>query len=287
MKKYITENWNDYELIDFGNGKKLERFGKIILIRPEMQANGPKSLSNKEWKKLAHGEFIEGKKQKGQWNLWKEVPKEWRMSWSSEFGKVVFNCRLTQFKHLGVFPEQGDNWRFVQESIDRITVEEVKLLNLFAYTGGASIAGRLTGAKVTHVDSIKQVVTWSRENMESSGVEGIRWIIEDALKFAEKEKRRGNKYHGIIMDPPSWGRGPKGEIWKIEDQLEQLIATCSHLQEDEFFMVLNTYSGMNSSTTEGLLKDYFRSRDIESGTLYLSTQSGRIMPTGTLNRIIN
>lgn len=285
--EFISKNTNQYELIDFGRGQRLERFGKIVMIRPDVQANGDRSLSKKDWEKRAHLEFIEGKKQSGEWKFLKDVESKWTIDIPVSNEKLTFNLELTKFKHVGIFQEQMNNWDFIYDSIKKTNRFDAKVLNLFAYTGGASLAARLAGAHVTHVDSIKQVNEWGRRNMLSSGLEDIRWIVDDALKFAQKEVRRGNKYNGIIMDPPSWGRGPKGEIWKVENLIEDLVKTCSELADDNFFMVLNTYSGLDSLTMKNLISNYFPNRKVESGILYLLSTSGKLLPTGMLNRIIN
>lgn len=288
--KIITKNWKDYELLDFGSGKKLERFGDVITIRPEVQAHGKTNMSRESWVKMAHAEFVQTKENKGNWDVIKAIPETWNIHCPLHSIEIQLLLKLTQFKHLGVFPEQRSNWKFIEESISKFSSESPKVLNLFAYTGGASLAAKSTGAQSTHVDSIKQVNNWGKINMEISQLKDVRWIVEDALKFAQKEGRRGNKYHGIIMDPPSWGRGPKGERWKIEDLIEDLINSTSKIVEDEFFLVLNTYSGLESKTLESMILKGFglvrEEVDLFSGGLYLETSKGRRFRTGTLNRLL-
>ena len=215
--------WKDYELIDSGDFSKLERWGSYVTIRPEPKALWPKALSDAEWRRVAHTEFKPGagfgkagKEDSGTWSMLHKMQEQWTIAYPA----VGFNLRLglTSFKHVGVFPEQAPNWDFIHRSVGDIARKQAqapKVLNLFAYTGAASLAARKAGAEVTHLDAVRQVVTWARGNMELSGMDGIRWIIEDALKFAKREARRGNKYQGIILDPPAYGHGPDGERWKV------------------------------------------------------------------------
>src|ERR1035437_4804309 len=223
------EKFQDYELIDCGDFEKLERFGKYIAIRPEPQAVWSKKLSNGEWEKTAHVKFIQKGSNSGEWKKLKEMPDRWQISYqvksqkskeegNSKLSVLNFKLSLTSFKHVGIFPEQAVNWEYIFDSVQQIKTPlslrrgaggeaegRPKFLNLFAYTGAASLAAKAAGADVTHLDSIKQVVTWARENMELSGLKDIRWIVEDALKFVKREVKRGNKYHGIILDPPAFG----------------------------------------------------------------------------------
>ena len=207
--------WKDYELIDAGGFEKLERFGKWILRRPEPQAIWDKSLEDREWQKLAHASFVKAAgadAEKGQWHLKPGMADRWRIRYQQGGMTLKFRLGLTSFKHVGLFPEQAANWDWIYEKVKTLPKgEKPRVLNLFAYTGGASLAACAAGADVTHVDSVKQVVSWSRENMESSGLDGIRWVVEDAFKFVQREVRRGKTYHGILLDPPAYGRGPDGE----------------------------------------------------------------------------
>jgi 23S rRNA (cytosine1962-C5)-methyltransferase len=197
--------WSDYELLDCGNFQKLERFGKVITIRPEPQALWHPVFPEKEWEKQAHVRFIQKGSSSGTWkSLRSEVSSSWKIHYRFENGPALtFRLALTGFKHVGVFPEQAVNWDYIYNSLTQLS--GAKFLNLFAYTGGASIAARAAGADVTHVDSIRQVVSWARENMEFSGLKDIRWVVEDALKFVKREAKRGHYYHGIILDPPAYG----------------------------------------------------------------------------------
>lgn len=234
-KKLYVSGWEDYELIDAGGGKKLERWGSVITIRPEVQAYFRSEKSFAEWQKLAHWEFHEKGGQTGTWKAFKpDAPREWEVSYND----LRFNLQLTKFKHVGLFPEQRINWDYISERLN----EHSKFLNLFAYTGAASLVSKSTGAETLHVDSVKQLISWAKENMESSGLEDIKWVHEDALKFAQREVKRNRKYDGIIMDPPAWGIGAKKEKWKLEDKIEELLQNASTLIGRKGFLIVNTYS---------------------------------------------
>jgi 23S rRNA (cytosine1962-C5)-methyltransferase len=261
------ENFAEYELLDTGNFEKLERFGSYILSRPEPQAIWDKSLSETEWLKLAHATFKREKQgksdsfdsgEKGEWITKKGMPGQWFVKYGYKSMQLSMRLGLTSFKHVGIFPEQAANWNFIYDAIIECKVADSNVLNLFAYTGGASLAARAAGANVTHVDSVKQVITWSRENMEASGLTNIRWIVEDALKFVQREVRRGNKYNGIILDPPAYGRGAEGEKWILEKSINELLKLCKQLLKDEkSFVVLNLYSmGFSALVAESLMR-YF------------------------------
>ncbi len=286
-------HWKDYELIDSGNYEKLERFGRQVLRRPEPQAIWQPALSTKEWERLTDAWFKKekGKNQecneKGEWILRKGMPEQWFVTYAYESMKLKFRLGLTSFKHVGIFPEQAANWNFIYDTIKQIPLEKPKVLNLFAYTGGASLAASSAGADVTHVDSVRQVLTWSRENMEASGLSDIRWVLEDALKFVKREAKRGNKYQGIILDPPAYGRGPDGEKWVLEDNIAELMQACSDiLDSGKGFCVLNLYSmGFSSLIAENMIKDYFpNKKQIEYGELFISDKAGRRLPLGIFAR---
>ena len=206
--------WSDYELIDSGAFEKLERFGRYVIARPEPQAIWNKSLPDVEWQQRADAYFKKDKKSedRGEWICKPKMPQQWFVNY--RYGEMNLRMRLglTSFKHVGIFPEQAENWNFIFDQVKRIG-SEAKVLNLFAYTGGATLAAKSAGADVTHVDSVKPVVSWARENMEASKLDGVRWIVDDALKFVQREVRRGKKYNGIILDPPAYGRGANGEKW--------------------------------------------------------------------------
>ena len=279
MKRIFSSHWSDYELIDAGNDKKLERWGKIITIRPDRNAYFAPILPEKEWKQKAHFEFIEETKSKGIWKtLKKNTPKEWQINYK----KCVFNLRLTQFKHIGIFPEQQTNWDFINANIK----PEGKFLNLFAYTGGASLIANTAKADVFHCDSVKQVITWSKENMESSNQENIHWVFDDALKFATKEVKRGKKYDGIIMDPPAFGIGAKKERWKIETKFPELVKIASQLLTENGFLIINTYSPkLKEENIYNIVKEYFPTKKIQVDKLSLKTTTGKTLEYGELTRV--
>lgn len=282
------QHWTDYELIDSGNYEKLERFGKYILARPEPQAVWQKSLSEKEWEDMAAAIFRREKgkssqdgNERGEWIQKKGMPDQWFINYDYKDMHLKFRLGLTSFKHVGIFPEQAENWNFIYDTIKSFDISEPKVLNLFAYTGGASIAAKSAGADVTHVDSVKQVITWSRENMEASNLHNIRWIVEDALKFCRREVKRGKKYNGIILDPPAYGRGPDGERWILEENIAELMSICHELLENEnSFLILNLYSmGFSPVIAENLIKNYFPDvKSYQYGELLIPEKSGKRLP---------
>ena len=274
-----------YELIDSGNFEKLERFGKYILARPEPQAVWDKSLELSDWEKLAHAIFKKNKggEEKGEWKNLKNMPEKWWVDFEEESLKLKMS--LSSFKHVGVFPEQASNWTYIKSKIHHIP--DAKVLNLFAYTGIASLVAKKAGAEVTHVDSIKQVVGWSRESMEESGISNIRWIVEDAMKFIKREIRRGSKYNGIILDPPAYGRGTDGEKWVLEEGINDLIKCCAELlDEKDFFLVINLYSmGFSALIPQTLANIHFKHLpNQEIGELYLNDSFNKKLPLGVFFR---
>lgn len=280
-------SFKDYELIDSGNFEKLERFGEFITIRPEPQALWNRVKSKQEWEKLAHTRFEAKSSSSGNWVKLKQMPDRWIIKYND---KLSFRLALTSFKHVGIFPEQAVNWDYIQQQIGKIKDKPVKFLNLFAYTGGASLAAKAAGADVTHVDSIKQVVSWANENQLHSGLKDIRWVVEDAMKFVKREIRRGNTYHGIIMDPPAYGHGANGESWKLEKQLMELVEdTQQLLNKEEHFLILNTYSlGFSSLIIENLYqKSIHKNSRLEIGELYLPSSTHQKLPLGVFGRFSN
>jgi len=279
----------DYELIDCGDFEKLERFGKQILIRPEPQAVWSRKLTDKEWISKAHVRFVPKSSSAGQWDKLKTMPDQWKMEYALAKEKTIrFRLGLTSFKHVGIFPEQAVNWDFIYDAVKKSPVEQPKVLNLFAYTGGASLAAKAAGADVTHLDSIRQVVTWAKENMELSDLSNIRWLVEDAMTYVKREVKRGKKYHGIILDPPAYGHGPNGESWKLEDELNHMMKMVSSLLEGEHFVVLNTYSlGFSSLIIENILDDVFGKGSRQTGEICLSSTSGPRLPLGVFGRFRN
>jgi 23S rRNA (cytosine1962-C5)-methyltransferase len=290
MELLTPQNFKDYELIDVGGFEKLERFGQFITIRPEPQAVWDKTLSNSEWEKRAHVKFVPRSSSAGEWKKLKQMPDQWQMKYdiNDSNSTIRFRLGLTSFKHVGIFPEQASNWDFIYSSIKKMQVPQPKVLNLFAYTGGASLAAKAAGADITHVDSIKQVVTWSKENMDLSELSNIRWVVEDALKFVKREEKRGNKYNGIILDPPAFGHGPNGEKWKLEDNINEMIAGVLNLLDDkEHFLILNAYSlGFSSLIIENLLKKK-AGKNLNIGELYLQATEGNKLPLGVFGRFRN
>lgn len=280
------EGWKDYELLDCGDFEKLERFGKYVTIRPEPQAVWPRVWSEADWKKKAHVKFIQRSSAAGDWQKLKEMPDSWKISYPlDEKNSITLKLALTGFKHTGVFPEQAVNWKYIYTHLRNMKTKQPRFLNLFAYTGAASLAARAAGADVYHVDSIKQVVNWANENMQLSSLDNIRWVVEDAVKFAQREVKRGNKYNGIILDPPSFGHGPKGEKWKLEDMIADLMSDIVKLlDEKEHFLILNTYSlGFSSLIVENMLKPV--NPALETGELFIPAQSGVKLPLGVFGRL--
>ena len=292
MIKQLTPDIRDYELLDTGCGEKLERFGRYVVRRPEPQAIWRKSLDDREWLR-ADASFLRDSKseERGEWKLRPEMPSRWSVEYRYKAMQLRMRLALTSFKHVGIFPEQAANWNFIYDSVEELRekcgIERPKVLNLFAYTGGATLAACAAGADTTHVDSVKQVVTWARENMEQSGLDGVRWIVEDAVKFVEREVRRGNKYHGIILDPPAYGRGANGEKWVLEDDICHMLECCSKLLADkDAFLVFNLYSmGLSSMLARTAVHQAFGVPKAEQmGELYFSDRSKKEIPFGTYYR---
>jgi 23S rRNA (cytosine1962-C5)-methyltransferase len=286
-KNITISNFKNYELIDSGDGEKLEKLGEIITIRPEPQAIWGKRLKENQWNKQAHVKFVSKSSSSGIWNKLKpNVPETWYLTYNNNALKLKFKLALTNFKHVGIFPEQSDNWDFIYNSVKRLP--KPKVLNLFAYTGGASLAAKQGGADVTHVDSIKQVVTWARNNMELSNLDNIRWIVEDAMKFIKRAERRKEVYQGIIFDPPAYGHGPKGESWKLERDLKELInAVLNVLDKKHHFLVLNTYSlNLSPMVLDNLLTDYINfDTSMELGEVYIKSSTEQLLPLGNYARL--
>ena len=245
---WLADQWNDYEVIDCSKGEKLERWGDYLLVRPDPQVIWDTPKKEKGWRKM-NGHYHRSSKGGGEWEFF-QLPKEWTIEYSLPINKkLTFHLKPFSFKHTGLFPEQAANWNWFSQLIaDAVSKgRQVKVLNLFAYTGGATLAAAAAGASVTHVDASKglSVVTWAKENAISSGLKDapIRWLVDDCVKFVEREIRRGNHYDAIIMDPPSYGRGPKGEIWKIEESVYPLIQLCSQILTDNpLFFLINSYT---------------------------------------------
>ena len=279
---WIADGWEDYELLDCGGGEKLERWGKQILVRPDPQAIWETPRTNRGWRN-AQGRYYRSSSGGGHWDK-EKLPE----SWTVNYKDLKFQVKPMNFKHTGLFPEQAVNWDFAREKIKNAG-RPIRVLNLFAYTGGATLAARAAGAEVTHVDSVRQVVTWARENMEASGLDGVRWIVEDALKFVQREVRRGNAYDGIILDPPAYGRGANGEKWVLEEGIGEMLACCARLlAPSHSFLVLNLYSmGLSPTLARTAVRQAFGApREEQWGELCFTDRGGKELPLGTYYRFV-
>ncbi len=297
--EFNPQNWKDYELLDSGRGAKLERFGEYVLARPEPKALWDKSMTDEEWNRLAHTRFTPGagfgkagKEDSGTWERLRNMPDQWWIRYNRG-PKFSLRLGLTSFKHVGVFPEQAANWDYIFKQTSDIaakTGSKPKVLNLFAYTGAASLAAKCAGADVTHLDSVRQVVTWAHGNQDRSGLDGIRWVVEDAMKFANREAKRGNLYQGIILDPPAYGHGPDGEKWKLDECLFDMMKTVGKiLAPQNSFLVLNLYSnGFSAILGETVVRQAFGLAPdtvLESGELVLRDRFGKNLPLSIFVRL--
>ena len=282
----LSNEWKDYECIDAGNGEKLERWGNIILRRPEPQAMWPR-IENKIWNNV-NASYVRSNDGGGHWDFIKQLPEFWTVKYKD----LCFKVSPTNFKHTGLFPEQATNWDFMMNKI-KSAKRNIKVLNLFAYTGGATVACSKAGAElVVHVDSSKGMVLWAKENAKLSGIENnyIKYLVDDCLKFVEREIRRGNKYDAIVMDPPSYGRGPSGEVWKLEKNLDQLIERCMLILSDKpLFFLINAYTtGLSSQVLYNILKLKMEKKYggiVDSGEVGLPiTNNNLILPCGIYGR---
>ena len=297
MKLLHPASWKDYQLIDSGDFEKLERFGKYTLIRPEPQALWQKVLSEEEWKKLATARFAREQSDnfrvtdevKGGWKRNPGMPESWQVNYKHGKLDLALRLALTGFGHVGIFPEQGENWNFIYDTISQWGIEKPKVLNLFAYTGAASVVARHAGADVIHVDASRPGLNWANQNMQINGLTDIRWVYEDALKYVKREVKRGNRYHGIIMDPPPYGRGPEGEKWTHQEKLNELIYLSSQLLEKKnSFFILSMYAvGLSAIVGLNVVTAHFEIEDPEYGEFYLKSKNGRDLPMGTYVRFRN
>lgn len=289
---WLADQWNDYEVIDCSKGEKLERWGDYLLVRPDPQVIWDTPKKEKGWRKM-NGHYHRSSKGGGEWEFF-QLPKEWTIQYSLPINKkLTFHLKPFSFKHTGLFPEQAANWNWFSQLIaDAVSKgRSVKVLNLFAYTGGATLAAAAAGASVTHVDASKGMVNWAKENAISSGLKDapIRWLVDDCVKFVEREIRRGNHYDAIIMDPPSYGRGPKGEIWKIEDAIHPLVKLCTKiLSDDPLFFLINSYTtGLAPAVLTYMiateLKKYGGHVDSQEIGLPVSS-NGLVLPCGASGR---
>ena len=282
----VANNWKDYEILDMANGEKLERWGNITLIRPDPQIIWKEKSFPEKWKN-ANAKYNRSNTGGGNWNFIKPLPKSWQIKYKD----LTFNIKPMGFKHTGIFPEQAVNWDWMMNKI-RNSNREIKVLNLFAYTGGASVACLKAGASVCHVDSSKGMCEWAKENVASSGLRErpIRFLIDDVVKFVNREIRRGNKYDGIIMDPPSYGRGANGEVWKFEENIADLVKLCMNVLSDKpLFFLINSYTtGISSQVLENLLRINIPKKvggKFSHGELGLPmTNSKLILPCGIYGR---
>lgn len=289
---WLADQWNDYEVIDCSKGEKLERWGDYLLVRPDPQVIWDTPKKEKGWRKM-NGHYHRSSKGGGEWEFF-QLPKEWTIQYSLPINKkLTFHLKPFSFKHTGLFPEQAANWNWFSQLIADAASKgrQVKVLNLFAYTGGATLAAAAAGASVTHVDASKGMVTWAKENAISSGLKDapIRWLVDDCVKFVEREIRRGNHYDAIIMDPPSYGRGPKGEIWKIEESVYPLIQLCSQILTDNpLFFLINSYTtGLQPAVLSYMISTVLGSAN---GTVTASeiglpvSSNGLVLPCGASGR---
>lgn len=281
---WIANQWKDYEVIDCSGGEKLERWGEYKLVRPDPQVIW-NTEKNKDWKTI-NGHYHRSAKGGGEWEFF-NLPEQWSINYKT----LTFNLKPFSFKHTGLFPEQATNWDWFSEKISNAN-RPIKVLNLFAYTGGATLAAAAAGASVTHVDASKGMVAWAKENAVSSGLGDapIRWLVDDCVKFVEREIRRGNKYDGIIMDPPSYGRGPKGEIWKIEESIHSFIKLCANLLSDNplFFLVNSYTTGLAPAVLTYMISTEIvntHKGHVESEEIGLPvSKSGLVLPCGASGR---
>ena len=282
---FLAQGWEDYEVLDTGNGEKLERWGDVILQRPDPQTIWPPAAPEK-WRR-ADAVYHRSERGGGSWETRRQLPERWTV----RYGGLRFYVRPTGFKHTGLFPEQAANWDWMREKIAASGRKDVRVLNLFGYTGGATLACAAAGARVTHVDAAKGMVQWAKENRELCGLPetSCRWIVEDAIRFVQREIRRGNTYDGILMDPPSYGRGPSGEVWKLENELYGLIDTAAQvLSPEPVFFLINSYTtGFQASVLSNMIRKCVISRAggrEDCQELCLPVTSGGVLPCGASGR---
>lgn len=299
---FIANNWKEYDVIDTSKGEKLESWGGYLLVRPDPQVIWDTPKKEYGWKHM-NGHYHRSSKGGGEWEFF-DLPQQWSINYKLPINKTLtFNLKPFSFKHTGLFPEQAANWDWFSQLIYNKKKEhpdkEIKVLNLFAYTGGATLAAAAAGAKVTHVDASKGMVNWAKENAASSGLSDapIRWLVDDCVKFVEREIRRGNKYDAIIMDPPSYGRGPKGEIWKIEESIHNLVKLCMQILNDEpLFFLINSYTtGLQPAVLTYLLRTELKDVLDKNPKAFVDSQevglpvssNGLVLPCGASGRFQN
>ena len=281
---FIADKWQTFEVLDTGNGEKLERWGKFVLCRPDPQVIWP--AQNSSMWDAAQAHYYRSERGGGEWRFREQLPERWQIA----YGDLKFHVRPTGFKHTGLFPEQATNWDWMRNLIKKRD-GNVKVLNLFAYTGGATMACAAQGAHVTHVDAAKGMVQWAKENRELSKIPetNCRFIVEDALAFVRRELRRGNRYDGILMDPPSYGRGPGGEVWKLENELYTLVSTCAEaLSDNPLFFLVNSYTtGFQPAVLQNIIGRTVQSRfggKVDAQEVVLPVRAGGVLPCGASGR---
>ncbi len=299
MQILFPTYWKDYELVDSGGFEKLERFGQYLLIRPEPQAIWRPAMERPEWLRRAHALFSREQKDKfrfsddvnGGWKKLKSMPDNWNVSYN--YGEMQLQLRLglTSFGHVGLFPEQGENWNFISDTIRgwKMVGEKPRVLNLFAYTGAASMAATQAGAVVTHCDASRPGLNWANQNMQLNQLDGIRWVYEDALKFIRREAKRGNHYHGVIMDPPPYGRGPEGEKWTLQEKLDELVGYAREILDpaNSFFILSMYAAGLPAMVGLNVVKTHFQETDVQWGEFALKGVNDRHLPMGTFVRFLS
>jgi 23S rRNA (cytosine1962-C5)-methyltransferase len=281
---------NEYELLDSGEGERLERFGEVVLIKPDPAVLWKRSAESSLWQS-ASAVYQKKEEDRGDWQLNGPVPEKWLMHYGKDKSAISFYARLTPFKHTGVFPEQAANWDFITEQVSK-RKEKLRVLNLFGYTGIASVLCAKLGCEVTHVDASKPSISWAKENMLASGLaeDSIRWILDDCLKFIKREVKRGNKYDAIIMDPPAFGRGAKGEVWKFNEDLPALLENTRQIvAENPAFVIVNAYAvSVSAVLLKNMLEDFsqgMKDAEISYGELILKQNNGRLLSTGIFGRL--
>lgn len=282
----ISDKWIDYECLASGDGEKLEKWGEVILRRPDPQIIWDKDSNNQLWNKW-DGFYHRSNKGGGSWEFRKKLPEFWTIN----YGDLRFKVSPTNFKHTGIFPEQAVNWDYVMDKVKNYKGNDMRVLNLFAYTGCATMAASHAGAtEVVHVDASKGMVDWAKENMRLCGLENnkIRFIVDDVIKFLEREKRRGRTYHGIIMDPPSYGRGPNGEVWRLEDNLKELLEKSLAVLDDNYsFLLINSYTtGVSPTSLNNILSLTFNNSRVETGEIGLPiSENNLVLPCGIYGKV--
>jgi len=292
MRSICPQHWKEYRLIDCGYGEKLEKFGHYTIIRPEPQALWPPAWKNEKWNEMADVRFVRENPQKSLSNaapsgwayLKKNINTHWWINYQHGGLDLKMKLMLTGFGHVGIFPEQADNWDYIFKKIR--SMQKPRILNLFAYTGGASLVASMAGGDVYHLDAIKQVVNWSGENAASNQIKNIHWVVEDALKYLKRLAKKGEKFQGLILDPPAYGRGPTGERWVLSEGLDELVQLCSRiLAPADAFMVFNFYSlGLSPQVGYNMVKAYFKKGNTDYGELFYPSETGYRLPLGNFVR---